>query len=306
MRPGRMKTKARARRRRVAVTAAGVGALTVLGGTAAYAGTGGGSWDPHQDGNATLHNGGDAKASVDQESWVDTEQLGLSNTGKNPAISIDANVNLGAQECNTYLDGGNISDSEDYNTAGNNGGNCTNDGTQDNHGSARANVETGDARTSNNAHTDVSQNNSGGADANNTANDNEVKSDDGSASLHNGGNAHLYVDQYSGVGTFQAGLANSGGNTAVAANIGVNAGYQSGTTNVSGGNVDHSSDHNTAGNNGGNASNTASQSNTGNASASVKTGNAASSNSSTTSVNQTNSGGASATNTANGNHVSAD
>ena len=64
MRPGRMKHKAHARRRRVAVTCAGVSALTVMGGTSAFA-TDGGPWEEARQPDATLDNGGDAKVHVE-------------------------------------------------------------------------------------------------------------------------------------------------------------------------------------------------------------------------------------------------
>ena len=144
MRPGRMKYKARARHRRVAVTAAGVGALTVLGGTA-YATEGGGGWQKQQeDPAATLTNGGDANAFIEQHSYVDTEQLALANTGANKALAVSANVNLGRQNCTSSLSGGDISNVDENNTAGNEGGNCTNGAKQGNHSSTDAKVETGD------------------------------------------------------------------------------------------------------------------------------------------------------------------
>jgi hypothetical protein len=303
-----MKSKARARRRRVAATAAGVSALTVLGGTA-YATDGPrGDWKKGHDdgGDASLYNGGDAKLELKQETWVETAQLALSNTGKNHALVLNANVNLGKQRCHTDVYGGNVEKSEDGNTAGNNGGNCDNDATQRNGGSARASIKTGDASSSNNANTSVSQRNSGGASVNNTANDNTVEADDGDAKLKNGGDAKLSVKQKAAVGTWQGAQANTGGNSAIVIGIGVNAGGQSGSTNLSGGNVYWSDDNNTAGNTGGNANNKASQSNHGGASASITTGNATASNSSTTTVNQNNSGSASSTNTANGNTVKSD
>jgi hypothetical protein len=284
-----------------------VSALTVLGGTA-YATEGphgGGGWK-NDDGDASLYNGGDAKARIEQKSWVETAQIGLSNSGRNKALALTANVNLGKQRCDTLLDGGNVEKSEDGNTAGNDGGNCKNDATQRNNGTAKANVNSGDADATNTANTSVTQKNSGGASVNNTANDNTVEADDGDAKLKNGGDAYLSVTQKAYVGTQQAAAANSGKNTAVAGVIGINAGAQSGVTTVGGGNVHWSDDNNTAGNKGGNANNKASQSNTGSAHAGITTGNANASNSSTTTVNQTNSGGASSTNTANGNTVSTD
>jgi hypothetical protein len=302
-----MKTKARARRRRVAATAAGVSALTVLGGTA-YATEGhGGGWNKkHDDGDASLYNGGDAKLKLEQKTWIETAQLGLSNTGGNKALALDASINLGKQKCHTDLYGGNVAKSEDGNTAGNDGGNCDNDQTQRNSGDARASVRTGDATARNTARTTVNQRNTGGASVENTANDNDVKADDGDATLKNGGDAKVHVKQKAAVGTWQGAAANTGHNTAVAVGIGVNAGKQSGSTNVSGGNVFWSDDNNTAGNTGGNANNKATQTNSGSASANVNTGNATASNSSTTTVNQNNSGSASSTNTANGNTVEAD
>jgi trimeric autotransporter adhesin len=306
MRPGRMRSKARARRRRVAATAAGVSALTVLGGTAyATEGPHGGGWK-NDDGDASLYNGGDAKADIDQKTWIETAQLALSNSGGNKALALTANINLGKQRCDTNLSGGNVEKSEDGNTAGNDGGNCKNDASQRNNGTARASVDTGDARSPNSARTTVSQRNTGGASVDNTASNNKVEADDGDATLKNGGDAKLYVDQKASVSTWQGAASNTGHNTAVAGVIGINAGAQSGSTNVSGGNVHWSDDNNTAGNTGGNAGNKASQSNSGSASANIKTGNATASNSSTTTVNQNNSGGASSTNTANGNTVSTD
>jgi hypothetical protein len=299
-----MKYKARARRRRVAVTAAGVSAITVLGGTA-YAsegGRGGHKDDP----DATLVNGGDAKAIIDQKAHVKTAQLALANTGANESLAINGSINIGDQDCTTNLSGGEIAKSEDRNTAGNEGGNCTNDGTQTNSGHTKAVIRTGDADADNTASTTVKQRNSGGSSVNNTANDNELEADDGDATLYNGGNAFLKVDQKASVGTYQGAAANSGGNTAVAVGIGVNYGTQTGTSNVSGGGIHWSDDDNTAGNVGGNASNTAAQTNSGSTRASIVTGNASASNSSTTTVNQNNSGGASSTNTANGNNLTTD
>ena len=76
MRPGRMKHKATPRHRKVAVACAGVSALTVMGGTAAFA-TAGGHWDPHDE-SASLDNGGERRsADVDQDQQVFTAQLGL-------------------------------------------------------------------------------------------------------------------------------------------------------------------------------------------------------------------------------------
>jgi len=298
-----MKYKARARRRRVAVTAAGVSALTVLGGTA-YASESHNKH--HEDPDATLVNGGDAKAIIEQHSYIDTEQLALANTGGNKALAVGANVNLGYQDCTSDLSGGDIKGSEDENATGNEGGNCSNDATQGNHNTTKATIDTGDARSPNTASTSVRQTNSGGAAVDNTASDNHVEADDGDATLHNGGDAFLKVDQKASVGTFQGALSNTGGNKAVAVGIGVNAGGQSASSGNSGGNIGWSDDKNTAGNTGGNAGNTAAQSNSGSTTASVKTGNATASNSSTTTVNQTNSGGSSSTNTANGNTVSTD
>jgi len=304
MRPGRMKYKARARHRRVAVTAAGVSALTVLGGTA-YASE---NHDKkhHDDPDATLYNGGDAKAIIEQGSYVETAQLALANTGGNKALAVSADVNLGYQDCTSYLDGGNLSNVDEDNSAGNEGGNCDNTASQKNNSRTKANIDTGDADAPNEAHTTVRQSNSGGAATDNTASNNDVLSDDGDATLHNGGDAFLKVGQYASVGTFQGALANTGKNTAIAVGIGVNAGGQSASSGNSGGNIDWAEDGNTAGNTGGNASNNGTQSNHGSTTATVKTGNATASNSSTTSVNQTNSGGASSTNTANGNTVSSD
>lgn len=304
MRPGRMKYKARARRRRVAVTAAGVSALTVLGGTA-YA-SDSHSKQSEDPAGASLKNGGDAKSIIEQESTVETGQLALANTGGNKALAISANVNLGSQDCTTNLSGGDIAGGED-NKTGNTGGNCNNDASQGNRATTRADIQTGDANSKNDAHTNVRQDNSGGSAVDNTASNNHVTADDGSASLYNGGDAFLKVDQSSSVSTFQGALANTGHNTALAVGIGVNAGSQSGTSNNSGGNINGSEpEGNTAGNTGGNVGNKASQTNSGGTTATIKTGNATASNSSTTSVNQTNSGGASSTNTANGNTVKSD
>jgi hypothetical protein len=303
MRPGRMKYKARARRRRVAVTAAGVSALTVLGGTA-YASES--QSRHHEDPEATLKNGGDAKAIIEQESEVETAQLALANTGANEAVAVSGNVNLGFQECTSDLSGGDQSNAEEENATGNEGGNCDNDALQGNHAGTKADIDTGDANSENEAHTTVHQTNSGGVDLNNTANENEVEGDDGDASLYNGGDAFLKVDQDSSVSTYQGAIANTGFNTAVAVGIGVNAGAQTASSGNSGGNIDWADEGNTAGNSGGNASNHASQSNSGSTTAEIDTGNATASNSSTTTVNQTNSGGASSTNTANGNKVSTD
>jgi hypothetical protein len=302
-----MKSKARARRRRVAATAAGVSALTVLGGTAYATESSHGDWNKkHDDGDASLYNGGDAKLELEQKTWIETAQLGLSNSGGNKSLALNADINLGKQKCHTDVDGGSVAKSEDGNTAGNDGGNCDNDGTQRNSGDTRASVRTGNATARNNATTNVDQNNSGGASVNNNANDNDVESDDGDATLKNGGDARVYVKQKASVGTWQGAAANTGHNTAVAVGIGVNAGKQSGSTNVSGGNVWHSDDNNNAGNTGGNANNKATQSNGGHTSANITTGNATASNTSNTTVNQTNSGGASSTNTANGNTVKTD
>jgi hypothetical protein len=304
MRPGRMKHKARARRRRVAATCAGVGALTVIGGTSAFA-TNGGHWDK-QDADATLENGGDASLHIDQYQHVYTEQLAEANTGANDALAITGNLNLGSQDCTSDLSGGDVHGVDDNNSAGNNGGNCANDGTADNHGTANANIHTGNASAPNTASTAVQQKNDGDSTVNNTASNNVVEADDGNASLYNGGDAHLWVDQNSQVETLQGAAANSGHNTAIAGVIGVNLGSQSGSSGVSGGNVSWADDGNHAGNTGGNVNNTANASNTGSATASITTGNATASNSSSTSVTQSNTGSASSTNTANGNHVTSD
>jgi hypothetical protein len=299
-----MKYKARARRRRVAVTAAGIGALTVLGGTAYASETH--SQQSEDPAGATLTNGGDAKSIIEQDSTVETGQLALANTGGNRALAISANVNLGSQDCTTSLSGGDIAGGED-NTTGNTGGNCNNDASQGNRATTRAGIETGDASAPNEAHTTVRQSNSGGSAVDNTASNNHVTADDGSASLHNGGDAFLKVEQTSSVGTYQDAFANTGDNTALGLGFGINAGSQSATTNNSGGNISGSEpEGNTAGNTGGNAGNKASQSNSGGTTATIKTGKATASNSSTTTVNQTNSGGASSTNTANGNSVKSD
>jgi hypothetical protein len=302
MRPGRIKHKARARHRKMAVTCAGVSALTVMGGTAAFA-TEGGHWDPHPHGTASVDNGGSAAAEVDQAQEAFTSQLALANTGGNDAIGITGNLNLGRQSCDTNVTDGNISKVDHDNSTGNTGGDCTNDATATNTGTGSASVHTGNASAPNSAHTDVTQGNTGGSSVNNSANDNTVDAEDGSASVHNGGDASLFVGQSSSVETDQAAVANTGHNSATAAVIGINAGSQSGSSTVSGGNIDWANDHNTAGNTGGGASNTSHASNTGTASANITTGNATASNSSTTSVTQTNSGSASSTNTANGNNV---
>jgi hypothetical protein len=307
MRPGRIKHKARARHRRIAVTAAGVSALTVMGGTAAYA-TGGG-WDGghKQDGDASLENGGDAKIGLDQSQYAFTAQLALANTGANKALGITGNINLGEQDCLAGNDGGDIKGVDDDNTTGNTGGDCTNDATQSNDGTSKAEVKTGAATGKNDAKTTVNQRNDGDASVNNTANDNTIESDDeGDASLSNGGNANLWVNQHSGVETWQGAAANSGHNLAISGTIGVNLGSQIGTGGVGGGNIGWSGDGNHAGNSGGNASNTASQSNTGSSTASITTGAATASNTSATTVNQTNTGNASSTNTANGNTITSD
>lgn len=305
MRPGRMKHKARARHRRMAVTCAGVSALTVMGGTAAFA-TEGGGWHPSHDGEASLDNGGDASAQVDQYQEVLTEQLAHANTGGNLAVGIVGNVNLGSQDCVTYLDGGNVEKSDDDNTAGNNGGNCTNDSTATNDGTGKASISTGDAKAPNSSTTNVSQSNDGDAAVNNTANDNNVTADDGDASVSNGGDASLWVNQQSSVGTWQGAGANSGHNIAISGVVGINAGSQTGTTSVGGGNVNWSDDGNHAGNTGGNASNTSSASNTGSAGAWITTGDASAANSSTTTVTQSNTGSATSTNTASGNTITSD
>jgi hypothetical protein len=302
MRPGRIKHKARARHRKMAVTCAGVSALTVMGGTAAFA-TEGGRWDPHSHGTASVDNGGSAAAEVDQSQEAFTSQLALANTGGNDAVGITGNLNLGRQGCDTDVTDGNISNVDHDNSTGNTGGDCTNDATATNTGTGSASVHTGNASAPNSVNNTVSQGNSGGSTVNNSANDNTVEAEDGSAAVHNGGDAVLFVGQSSSVETDQAAVANTGHNSAVAAVIGVNAGSQSGSSTVSGGNIDWANDHNTAGNTGGGASNTSHASNTGTASANITTGNATASNSSTTSVTQTNSGSASSTNTANGNNV---
>lgn len=307
MRPGRIKHKARARHRRIAVAAAGVSALTVMGGTAAYAS--GGGWDgghKHDGGDASLDNGGDAKLSLDQSQYTFTGQLSLANTGLNTALGITGNVNLGEQDCYAGNDGGDIKGVDDDNTTGNEGGDCTNDATQSNDGTGKADVQTGAATGKNDAKSTVNQKNDGDSSVNNTANDNTIDADDGDASLSNGGNANLWVNQHSGVETWQGAAANSGGNTAVSGVIGVNLGSQTGSGGVTGGNIGWSGDGNSAGNSGGNASNSAHQTNTGSASATIKTGNATASNSSTTSVTQSNTGSASSTNTANGNNITSD
>jgi hypothetical protein len=304
MRPGRMKYKARARRRRVAVTAAGVGALTVLGGTA-YASEGGGSWHK-EDPTATLDNSGNATNNVEQESKVHTDQDATANTGGNGGLIFAANVNIGDQDCTTSLDGGNLSDVEEESAAGNNGGNCDNASRQTNRGTADASIDTGDANANNDSKTTVRQKNSGHASVANTATDNQV-GDDGNGNLLNNGDANLTVDQDSKVTTDQDAKANTGHNYLIVGVIGVNYGEQSGTTSVNGGNIDDAEDGpNTAGNTGGNASNDAKQRNNGTATANITTGNATASNSSKTTVNQTNSGNASVANTASGNTVGDD
>ena len=279
-----------------------------MGGTTAFA-TGGGGWDgwnKHDGGEASLENGGDAKVHVDQDQYAFTAQLALANTGANKALGITGNLNLGSQDCTSDLSGGDIHGVDDENTAGNQGGDCTNDATTTNNGTGKAYIDTGDAEGKNDAKTTVNQKNDGDATVNNTANDNTIKADDNDASLENGGDAYVGVHQSSGVETWQGAAANSGHNTAIAAVIGVNVGSQSGSTGVSGGNISWAGDGNKAGNSGGNASNTANASNTGNASATIKTGNATASNTSATTVNQSNTGNASSTNTANGNNVTSD
>jgi len=299
-----MKHKARARHRKVAVACAGVSALTVMGGTAAFA-TPGGQWNPHDD-SATLDNGGSADLHLDQSQHVLNAQLGASNSGGNTALGIVGNVNLGKQDCDTGTGGGNVLIVDDDNTAGNTGGDCTNDATATNDGTTNATVDTGDASAPNSATTTVSQGNSGSVGVANTASDNEITADDGPASLINGGNAHLSVDQHSSVNNVQGAFSNTGGNTALGVVVGVNAGKQTGSTSVHGGNIALADDGNTAHNTGGAASNTSSASNTGGATAAVTTGNASASNTSTTSVTQTNSGSASSTNTASGNTITSD
>jgi hypothetical protein len=302
MRPGRIKHKARARHRKMAVACAGVSALTVMGGTAAFA-TEGGHWDPHHHGTASVDNGGSATTDVQQEQEAFTSQLALANTGGNDSVGITGNVNLGDQNCNTDVTDGNISKVDHDNSTGNTGGDCTNDGTATNTGTASSSVHSGNASAPNSAHNTVSQGNSGDSSVNNSANDNTVDAEDGSASVSNGGDASVSVGQSSSIETDQAAVANTGHNSSTAAVIGINAGSQSGTSTVQGGNIDWANDHNTAGNTGGAASNTSHASNTGTASSTITTGNATASNSSTTSVTQTNSGSASSTNTANGNNV---
>jgi hypothetical protein len=305
MRPGRIKHKARARHRRIAVAAAGVSALTVMGGTAAYASVGG--WDGgHRDGDASLENGGDAGLNVYQDQYAFTGQLALANTGTNHVLGITGNINLGEQGCVAGNDGGDIHGVDDHNTTGNEGGDCTNDAAQANNGTSNADVETGAASGTNHAASTVNQGNDGDSSVNNSANDNEINADDGDASLANGGYANLSVSQSSGVETWQAAAANSGGNTAVAGVIGVNLGSQSGSGGITGGNINYAGDGNTAGNSGGNATNTAHQTNTGSASATIKTGNASATNTSATTVTQSNTGSASSTNTANGNTITSD
>jgi hypothetical protein len=306
MRPGRIKHKARARHRRIAVTAAGVSALTVMGGTAAFASPGGWDGGHKHDGDASLENGGDAKTSVDQSQYTFTGQLSLANTGLNAALGVAGNVNLGEQDCVAGNDGGDIHGVDDDNTTGNTGGDCTNDATQSNDGTGEADVQTGSATGKNDAKSTVNQKNDGDSSVNNTANNNKVEADDGDASLENGGDANLWVDQHSQVETWQGAAANSGGNLAVSGVLGVNLGSQTGSGGVTGGNIGWAGDGNSAGNSGGNASNTAHQTNTGSASASIRTGNASASNSSTTSVTQSNTGSASSTNTANGNTITSD
>src|ERR1700675_911492 len=104
MRPGRMKHKARSRHRRAAVTCAGVSALTVIGGSAAFA----------TDGPASLVNGGNATTNLDQHQDALTAQLALANTGGNEAHGITANLNLGSQNCTTDVTGGAV-DHADHN-----------------------------------------------------------------------------------------------------------------------------------------------------------------------------------------------
>ena len=84
MRPGRIKHKARARHRRVAVTCAGVSALTVMGGTAAFA-TGAAAAGTRT--TATRHSTTAAtpRPTSTRHQSVFTAQLALANTGANHA-----------------------------------------------------------------------------------------------------------------------------------------------------------------------------------------------------------------------------
>ena len=198
MRPGRIKHKARARHRKLAVTCAGVSALTVMGGTAAFATTDGGRWDPHSHGTASVDNGGSAAAEVDQAQEAFTSQRALANTGGNDAVGITGNLNLGDQSCNTDVTDGNISNVNHDNSAGNTGGDCTNDG----HGREHRHEHGGDPHRQR-------QRPELGAQHREPAQQRRLRpsttapattpltAEDGSASVHNGGSASLYVGQSS-------------------------------------------------------------------------------------------------------------
>jgi hypothetical protein len=136
----------------------------------------GGDVDAHQDANHSNVNGGggidnSANLSVHQQSWVDTQQLAVANSGFNSAKSGVSGLNLNLQTADGSANGGNISNGGDTatNLTGNSAGAASNTNSGENTGKSSATVSSGDATASNNSKTNVSQNNSGSVSANQDA-----------------------------------------------------------------------------------------------------------------------------------------
>ncbi len=120
---------------------------------------------------ATISGGGgisnNADLSVDQDSHVRTEQAAVANSGFNSAKSGVIGANLNVQSAYGNANGGDINNNgaDGTNTAGNSAGAASNTNAGSNTGKSSAYVQTGDASASNSSKTNVSQNNSGSANA---------------------------------------------------------------------------------------------------------------------------------------------
>jgi hypothetical protein len=248
--------------------------------------------------DGSLTNDSSADAYVDQWTGVETVQDAWANTGHNDAQSDVWGDNSTDQWADASAWDGNISaeDADDA-IAGNTGGTADNLADSSNTGTSSATISTGPASATNSAGTTIGQDNSGGASSTQGVTQADIDID-GDGYLDNYSSAYLEVGQSATVSTTQSANANSGCNWAGSSVNGSNWTGQAADASANGGNIDgYDADGATAGNTGGSASNGATSANTGTSTASVTTGAATSSNTSTTGVTQTNSGGASSTQT---------
>ena len=249
--------------------------------------------------SGSLSNTSSADAYVDQSSSVSTHQGADANTGDNSADSGVWGENGTDQWTDASAWDGNISAEDAVGaTAGNTGGTADQTSGSTNEGVSAATIATGAASATNSAGTTIGQDNSGGASSTQGVTQSDINIGDGGGGISNASSATLHVTQSADASTCQQASANTGGNTASSGVWGSNGTSQSSDASANGGNIEGSDATGaTAGNTGGSATQASTSANTGNSTASITTGAATAGNTSTTGVTQSNSGGASSSQT---------